>query len=149
MHVARVVDSGGHGDQLPGGAQLLKDGRRNPQPRGERLDAGRLHSRAPQPDQEPLHPLTHLRIEQRRVIWQPHPMTPPDEPAHRDKLIDDGTHGVVAEEQAAGTAMAARARVFGLGSDARDERIHADVGRQRLAAVDTSQHRQQPTLGQS
>jgi hypothetical protein len=148
VHVARIVDSGRHGDQLPGAAQLLNDGRRNPQACGKRLDTRRLHSRAAQPDQEPLHTLTHLRIEQRLVIRQPHPVAPPDELSRRNKLIDDGTHRVVAEEQAAGAAMAARARVVRLGSDARDEDIHANVGRQRLTAMDPSQHRQQPTLGQ-
>jgi hypothetical protein len=75
-------------------------------------------------------------------------VAPPDELSCRNKLIDDGTHRVVAQEQAAGAAMAARARVVRLGSGARDEGIHANVGRQRLTAVDPSQHRQHATLGQ-
>ncbi len=148
MHVPRIVDSRSNGDQLAGRAQLLDDRRRNAEAAGERVDSGRLHASAAQPDEESLDTLTHLRIEEWLMRRQPHAMAPTNELPGGDELIDDGTHRIVAEEQSTGASMAARSRIVGLRAHACDQRVDARVGGQGLAAVDPSQHGQEATLGE-
>ena len=148
MHVTRIVDSWSHGDQLARGAQLVDDRRGNAEACGEGVDAGRLCAGAAQPDQEPLDTLTHLRLEQRLMPRQPHAVAPPNELTGRDELIHDRTQRIVSQEQATSASMAARPGIIGLGAHPGDQGIDARIGRQWLAAVNTSQHRQKATLGE-
>jgi hypothetical protein len=83
------------------------------------------------------------------VLGQAHPVTVSHHLAACHELIDDRAHRVVAEKEAAGASMTAGPRIARLRTHARNERIDADVGGQRLAVVDPSQHREQATLGQS
>ncbi len=145
MHVSRIVDSRADSDQLAGHAQLLDDGRRNAEAAGEGVDSRRLHARAAQPDEESLDTLTHLRIEEGLMSRQPYAVSPSNELAGGDELIDHGTHRIVAEEQSTGTSMAAGSRIVGLGAHTCDQRINPRIGGQRLATVDPSQRGQEAT----
>jgi hypothetical protein len=145
-HVGRVVDAWRDLAQDAAGAQLVDDRGRDAETGGDPLHAGRSGARRAQALEELADALVHLRVESRLRVRESNAPPGASEAAVGHQVVDHASQVGFVQRQRLRTAVPRRRPAIGGRPNARHQRVHAQIGRQRLFLVEPSQGRQDQAL---
>ena len=133
--------------QLTGGPQLVDDRWRDPEPAGDAVDARRHGPGGAKAGQQRRDPLRHLGVQAGSGVREADPAPGADELAGGDEVVDHPAQLRLGEIELGAAAVPARRSPLGELGDACDERVHAQVNRERLGAMESPQRQQDEPLG--